>query len=165
MKTIMLLIGLTVAFNAKAQQPKSKTDSVAYMRTLIQAYNKAVNQDSSTYNLYLHASAYNDSLFGKAMTWRKWAVDYPVILNYLHMADTSNYQTKRVIARLDSNESDRNKLLERAVTFFQKNGYPNVKPGSSPVKNTSKNGSKPGKAGIVNHDEAIKDSILKAWKF
>lgn len=162
MKNILLVIGLITSFNASAQQSKAK-DSVASMKTLIQAYNKAVNHDSSAYNPYLKASSYNDSLYKKAMSWRKWAVDYPVILNYLHMPDTSNEQTKRIIAKLETNETERNKLLTKAVAFFQQNGYPNVKPGSAAATNQSKPGS--GKKGVINHDAAIADSILKTWKF
>lgn len=165
MKSIFLLIGIIITFNAEAQETRAKSDSVGYMKTLIQSYNKAVNHDSSVYNPYLHASSSNDSLFTKAMVWRKWAVDYPVILNYLHMPDTSNEQTKRVIARLDSNETERNSLLKKAVAFFQQNGYPNVKQGAAPMTTKPNRNSKPGKGGIINHDAAIKDSILKTWKF
>ena len=165
MKSILLLVGIIVIFNAQAQETKAKSDSVSYMKTLIQSYNKAVNHDSSAYNPYLHASAFNDSMFTKAMAWRKWAVDYPVILNYLHMPDTSNEQTKRIIARLDSNESERNSLLKKAVAFFQKNGYPNVKQGADATTNKPKSTPKTGKGGVINHDATIKDSILKTWKF
>ncbi len=163
MKNILLGVAIIASFNATAQQSKVKTDSAFYMKTLIQAYNKAVNHDSSAYNPYLQASTYNDSLYKKALAWRKWAVDYPVILNYLHMPDTSNEQTKRIIAKLESNDAERNKLLKKAVAFFQQNGYPNVKPGSVTTTNQPKPG--PGKEGVTNHDAAIADSILKTWKF
>lgn len=162
MKNILFAIAIIISFSAIAQQSKAK-DSIAAMKTLIQAYNKAVNHDSSAYNPYLQASAYNDSLYGKAMAWRKWDVEYPIILNYLHMPDTSNVQTKRIIARLESNEVERNNLLKKAVTFFQQNGYSNTKPGSAPAANRSKPSA--GKKGLTNNDAAIADSILKTWKF
>ena len=147
MKNISLLAVVFIAFSAHAQLTKKQTDSVALMKQTIQDYRKAVDHDSSAYNPYLHASAYNDSLFNKAVVWKKRAVDIPLILKYLQVKDTTSPESRRIIAKLDSSEQDRVTLLEKATAYYQHNT------GSKSYK------------GIVNHDEAIKDSILKTWKF
>lgn len=147
MKSISLLLIVLITFSAHAQQTRKQTDSVALMKQTIQDYRKAIDHDSSAYNPYLHASAYNDSLLNKAVVWKKRAFDIPLILKYLQIKDTSSEESRRIIAKLDSSDQVRVTLLEKATVYYQYNT------GSKTYK------------GIENHDAAIKDSILKSWKF
>lgn len=147
MKGISLLAFVLITFSAHAQLNRKQTDSVALMKRTIQDYRKAVDHDSSVYNPYLHPSAYNDSLLNSAVVWKKRAVDIPLILKYLQVKDTSSEESRRIIAKLDSSDQVRVTLLEKATVYYQRNT------GSRTYK------------GIVNHDAAIKDSILKSWKF
>ncbi len=136
-----------ITISAHAQLTSKQSDSVALMKKTIQDYRKAVDHDSSAYNPYLHASAYNDSLLNKAVAWKKRAVDIPLILKYLQIKDTSSEESRRIIAKLDSSDQVRVTLLQKATAYYQRST------GSKTYK------------GIENHDAAIKDSILKSWKF
>lgn len=147
MKGFSLFAVVLMVFNAHAQLTKKQVDSVAFMKQTIQAYRKAIDHDSSAYNPYLHANAYNDSLLGKAVIWKKKAIDIPLILKYLEIKDTASQQSRHLIARLDSSEQVRLTLLEKATAYYQRQTAPKAY------------------KGIVNHDQAIKDSILKTWKF
>src|SRR5688572_12723430 len=101
MKNISLLAFVLITFSAQAQLTRKQTDSVALMKRTIQDYRKAVDHDSSAYNPYLHASAYNDSLLNRAVAWKKRAVDIPLILKYLQIKDTSSEESRRIVAKLD----------------------------------------------------------------
>src|SRR5689334_3671119 len=147
MKSITLLAVILITCSAHAQLTRKQTDSVALMKKTIQDYKKAVDHDSSAYNPYLHPSAYNNSLLNRAVAWKKRAVDIPLILKYLQVKDTSSEESRRITAKLDSSDQVRITLLQKATAYYQRNT------GSKTYK------------GIENHDAAIKDSILKSWKF
>src|SRR5258708_4350050 len=64
------------------------------------------------------SDAQKDSLCQKALEWKKWAWDYPAIMNYLHLQDASSPVAKRTLADLEKNPAKREALLQRAIKYY-----------------------------------------------
>jgi len=153
-KTIMLVCCIFVA----ATYCFAQADSTWEKRRLIDMYMiKGQKKEHFKVQDSAYTPAQQDSLYKKAVTWKKWAYQYPLIMNYLHQADTSSPIAKKTLADLEANPKKADDLLAKAIKYYQVVGFPGQPKPGSPT------GSK--KGGVPNNDAAIKDTILKTWKF
>lgn len=158
-KTVVIVASGLLMSSANAQQ----MDSATYKKTLIQFYKQQTTGNRSyTYKAQEHSKLDQDTLFANALEWRKYNIEYPMILNYLKIKqNTTEAEAKIKYLEDPLNVKEREQIVSKATESLveekrmgKNKGY--VSPGLSTP-------STPGK--IENHDKEIKDKVLKNWKF
>ena len=158
-KTVLAFIGVFFLFTAQGQG----MDSSTYKKTLVQFYKRQTTGNKTyTYKPEEHSKLEQGTAFSNALVWRKFNIEYPMVLNYLKIKRGTPEATAKISYLEDpANSKEREQVVAKATEqLVQENKAKTRGKHVAPGLSTSAN---PGK--IENHDDQIKDSVLKNFKF